>query len=126
MQLPVLPQPALPSTDVLRSAALAKSWQRDRNVGTRREFWRWLLWATPRYILPVFACVILALSLVYPFWDYGLSPEPFDPPVFFRLDKQLNVLPRSTETLPELVDPISRSIPSPVLVPDNWLHSQEP
>lgn len=126
LRLAVLPQPALPSTDMLRRAALAQSWRRDRWVGTRREFWRWLVWALPRYVLPVFALVLLVLSLVYPFWRSDLPGEPLEVPVFFRLDKQLNLAPRSAAPLPEPAKANLIPSPSPTLRLDNRLHSQEP
>lgn len=49
----------VPDAEVLRRSALAASWRRDRWVGRRRLWWRWLLWALPRYVAPLVAALLL-------------------------------------------------------------------
>lgn len=53
----------LPSTEVLRVAALQASWRRDRAVGRRRVVWRWTLWYTRRWgpLVGGIAATILAV-----------------------------------------------------------------
>ncbi len=114
---------------MLRRAALSKSWQRDLWIGTRREYWRWLVWALPRFILPIFAVVLLTLSMVYPFWQTNLPiAEPVLPavaPKFFRLDTQWGTQQAAPQTAPDLIDDTTPT-PTPILIPDDWLHSKEP
>lgn len=65
----------LPSSDAVRRAALARSWQRDRRVGRRRLAWRWTLWGLWRYGPPVGAAALLAAAL----WLLLRPSPPADP-----------------------------------------------
>ncbi|WP_048438222.1 hypothetical protein [Caenimonas sp. SL110] len=50
---------AVPSSEVLRQAALQASWRRDMRVGLRRRAWRWVEWLLTRWCLPVLAAALL-------------------------------------------------------------------
>lgn len=50
---------------------LRASWQRSQRVARRRIAWRWLLWYTPRYLLPGLALCAAVVGL----W-YALRPAP--------------------------------------------------
>ncbi|MES2843278.1 MAG: hypothetical protein V4794_23625 [Pseudomonadota bacterium] len=59
----------MPDSESLRQAALRASWERDHQVGRRRRWWRWTVWAFWRYGLPllllagtVTAAVFIALA----------------------------------------------------------------
>lgn len=54
----------VPSTDVLRVAALQASWKRDRAVGRRRVAWRWTLWYTRQWGPWVTGIAAVALAVV--------------------------------------------------------------
>ena len=56
---------ALPSSDDVRRAALARSWSRDRRVGRRRLVWRWTLWLLWRYGLPVGAVALVIAAAAW-------------------------------------------------------------
>lgn len=53
--------PGIPTTEMLRQAALHASWRRDHLVGQRKTATRWVAWWLTRWALPVVA----ALSLGY-------------------------------------------------------------
>lgn len=49
----------VPTSEMLRQAALQASWRRDRHVGPRRIRWRWFAWGATRWAMPVLAAAIL-------------------------------------------------------------------
>jgi hypothetical protein len=57
---PLTPRP-VPDPELVRRAALAASWQRDRRIAKRRLAWRWLLWFVGRYFLHMLGVMALLL-----------------------------------------------------------------
>jgi hypothetical protein len=49
----------VPTSEMLREAALHASWQRDRRVRARKLTWRWIEWFATRWMLPVAAALAL-------------------------------------------------------------------
>jgi hypothetical protein len=49
----------VPSSEMLRQAALQRSWRRDRAVSARKRAWRWVAWLTSRWALPVVVAAAL-------------------------------------------------------------------
>ena len=91
----------VPSTDVLRVAALQASWRRDRTVGRRRVVWRWTLWYTRRWGLLVLGIATTILAVVQ--W-----------PVAQTLLTQVS-WPRNNPTLPNPVPVLPAPLPTPPL-----------
>lgn len=138
----------VPDTASVRQAALAASWRRDRRVAMRRLWWRWALWALPRYVAP--AAVLMTATLLT--WMHvrapsesvaAMAPSPVvQPPVpapsptliaehatvldttlplNLRLERER--APQRLAAAAFITDPAPIT---PTLKPENWLHSKEP
>jgi len=59
------PTSAVPDSEALRQSALRASWRRDRQVGRRRRWTRWLVWALCRYGLPLLLATAAAIAVVF-------------------------------------------------------------
>lgn len=76
--LPPIAAAPVPSTEVLRAAALRASWRRDRAVGRRRVAWRWTLWYAQRWgphALGLSMVVLLVAQWWWPWVPAVRSPQ---------------------------------------------------
>jgi len=68
------PTSAVPDSETLRQAALRASWRRDRQVGRRRRWTRWLVWALCRYGLPLLLLATVVAIAVFFALSHTLEP----------------------------------------------------
>lgn len=123
---------AVPGTETQRLQALQRAWRRDRWVASRRIAWRWLLWALPRYVLPV-ALALGALAAMV-FWL--ALPQPVASAngdgVKLQLETEIKLpaaaTPQAAPSSALPLAPVSAAMPMryPSLKPDNMLKNKEP
>jgi hypothetical protein len=127
--------PPLPDPESVRLEALQRSWQRDREVGSRRLRRRWVAWAALRYGLPL--AIVLGAAVMVWAWALPLLWQTHAPR-WTRDPGTLNVIDPSPSALHQAIpspggspsDPQPAAMPErtadPSLKPAHGLNHKEP
>lgn len=107
---PNVVSPSLPDPESVRLEALRRSWQRDRQVASRRLRRRWVVWAALRYGLPL--VIVLGTSVMV--WTWALpSLWQTHAPRWARDPGTLNVIDPSPSVLHQAIPSPGESPPDP-------------